>query len=103
MNVTVRGKTRHYRTVSFDSARNAVVLIEQRLLPHEFKLVAMPDFRATAKAITDMVDKPGDSGLTGPGQAPNEKISLKVTAKKGSQLYFMCLIHPWMQAKVQVQ
>jgi len=49
------------------------------------------------------VDKPGDSGLTGPGQAPNEKISLKVTAKKGSQLYFMCLIHPWMQAKVQVQ
>ena len=49
------------------------------------------------------VDKAGDSGLTGPGQAPNEKISLKVTAKKGSQLYFMCLIHPWMQAKVQVQ
>ena len=49
------------------------------------------------------VDKAGDSGLTGPGEAPNEKISLKVTAKKGSQLYFLCLIHPWMQAKVQVQ
>jgi hypothetical protein len=49
------------------------------------------------------VDKPGDSGLTGPGQEKNEKISLKVTAKKGSQLYFLCLLHPWMQAKVQVQ
>src|SRR5882757_2817035 len=55
MNVTVRGKTKHCRTVSFDAARNAVVLIEQRLLPHEFKLVAMQDYRATARAITDMV------------------------------------------------
>ena len=48
------------------------------------------------------VDRPGDSGVTGSGQK-GEKISFKVTAKKGSQLYFMCLIHPWMQAKVQVQ
>jgi plastocyanin len=48
------------------------------------------------------VDRPGDSGVTGSGKR-GEKISFKVTAKKGSQLYFMCLIHPWMQAKVQVQ
>jgi hypothetical protein len=48
------------------------------------------------------VDRPGDSGVTGSGQK-GEKISFKVTAKKGSELYFMCLIHPWMQAKVQVQ
>ena len=48
------------------------------------------------------VDKPGDSGVTGSGQK-NEKITFNVTAKKGSQLYFMCIIHPWMQAKVQVQ
>ncbi len=32
-----------------------MLLIEQRLLPHEFKLVAMKDFRATAAAITDMI------------------------------------------------
>lgn len=55
MNVTIRGQTRHYRTVSFDSASNLVVLIEQRLLPHEFKLVKTADFRETARAITDMV------------------------------------------------
>jgi hypothetical protein len=48
------------------------------------------------------VDKPGDSGVTGEGKK-GEKISFDVTAKKGSQLYFMCLVHPWMQAKVQVQ
>ena len=55
MNVTVAGRTRHYRTVTFDRPANAVQLIEQRLLPHEFKLVATPDFRATAAAIRDMI------------------------------------------------
>ena len=55
MNVTVRGRTRHFRTVSFDAKSNAVRLIEQRLLPHEFKIVATPDFRATARAIKEMV------------------------------------------------
>lgn len=55
MNVTVRGRTRHYRTVSFDAAKNQVLLIEQRLLPHEFKIVGTRDFRATAVAIRDMV------------------------------------------------
>ena len=55
MNVTVRGRTRHYRTVTFDRARNTVLLVEQRLLPHEFKIVAMRHFRETATAIRDMV------------------------------------------------
>ena len=55
MNVTVRSRTQHYRTVTFDRARNAVLLIEQRLLPHEFKIIATKNFRETARAITDMV------------------------------------------------
>jgi len=55
MNVTIRGRTRPYRTVTFDRAANAVRLIEQRLLPHEFKIVATHDFRETAAAIRDMI------------------------------------------------
>src|SRR5262245_3006686 len=55
MNVTVGNRIRHYRTVAFDEASNAVVLIEQRLLPHQFKLIATRDFRQTTKAIKDMV------------------------------------------------
>jgi methylthioribose-1-phosphate isomerase len=55
MNVTLNGKTRHYRTVAFDAAKNSVLLIEQRLLPHEFKIVGTRNFRETAAAITDMV------------------------------------------------
>lgn len=30
-------------------------MIEQRLLPHEFKIVRIPDFKQTARAITDMI------------------------------------------------
>ena len=55
MNVTLSGRAAHYRTVAFDTARNSVLLVEQRLLPHEFKVVATPDFRQTARAIADMV------------------------------------------------
>ena len=47
------------------------------------------------------VDRPGDTGLTGPGQK-GESIDLKVTAKKGTTLYFLCALHPWMEAKVIV-
>ena len=55
MNVTLRGRTRHYRSVSFDARSNSVCLIEQRLLPHEFHIVSIRDFRETARAIRDMV------------------------------------------------
>jgi S-methyl-5-thioribose-1-phosphate isomerase len=55
MNVTIRGKTNHYRTVAFDAATNCVLLIEQRLLPHQFALIKTADFRQTADAITDMI------------------------------------------------
>ena len=55
MNVTVRGKTRPYRTVTFDAQRNHVRLIEQRLLPHAFKIVTARTFRETAAAIRDMI------------------------------------------------
>ena len=54
MNVTVRGRARHFRTVAFDCVRNHVFLIEQRLLPHKFRIVPAHDFRETARAIRDM-------------------------------------------------
>lgn len=55
MNVMVRGKSTPQRTVTFDASRNQVRLIEQRLLPHEFRIVATQNFRETAAAIRDMV------------------------------------------------
>jgi len=55
MNVTIHGRSRHFRTVTFDRERNSVQLIEQRLLPHAFEIVSALDFRQTAQAIHDMV------------------------------------------------
>lgn len=55
MNVTIRGQSQHVRTVTFDVAENSVLLVEQRLLPHEFRIVATRNFRETATAIRDMV------------------------------------------------
>ena len=54
MNVLVHGRSRPFRTVTFDAARNAVTLIDQRLLPHEFHIVTLADFAQTAQAIRDM-------------------------------------------------
>jgi methylthioribose-1-phosphate isomerase len=55
MLVTIHGRSRPFRTVAFDAEHNHVLLIEQRLLPHEFKVVPTLDFRQTARAIHDMV------------------------------------------------
>ncbi|HEY5233999.1 MAG TPA: S-methyl-5-thioribose-1-phosphate isomerase [Verrucomicrobiae bacterium] len=55
MNITVHGRTQHFRTVTFDRARNSVLFIEQRLLPHEFKIVPAKSFKETAAAIRDMI------------------------------------------------
>jgi methylthioribose-1-phosphate isomerase len=55
MNVLLNGRRQPYRTVTFDAPSNSVRLIEQRLLPHRFEIVSIPDFRATAAAIRDMI------------------------------------------------
>ena len=44
-------------------------------------------------------DVAGDSAFISPGQ---KSFSFKVTAKKGSKLYYYCAIHPWMQGRLTV-
>ena len=46
------------------------------------------------------VDRPGDSAFIAPKQ--KAEVTLKVTAKPGTTLYFMCAVHPWMSAKLKV-
>ena len=89
--------------------------------PHTLTVVAQKDEPKTPQAILQCAicgklakahganpnsDAPpkfqyGDSGVTGPGKK-GESIDLTVTAPPGTKLYFMCLIHPWMQAEVDV-
>jgi plastocyanin len=44
-------------------------------------------------------DVAGDSAFIGPDQ---KSFRFKVTANKGSRLYYYCAIHPWMQGKLTV-
>ena len=55
MNVIVSGRSRSFRSVAFDAKRNAVLLVDQRRLPHRFVTVAARDYRQTARAIREMV------------------------------------------------
>jgi hypothetical protein len=45
-------------------------------------------------------DTAGDSAFIAPGQ---KSFKFKVTAKKGSKLFYFCAIHPWMQGKITVK
>lgn len=55
MQVRIKGRRKHLRTVEYDRRRNEVVLIDQRLLPHEVAFFRARDFKETAFAIQDMV------------------------------------------------
>jgi methylthioribose-1-phosphate isomerase len=55
MKVRIGSKRKSLRTVSFDPDRNEVILIEQRLLPHQFELYRSRNYTETARAITDMI------------------------------------------------
>jgi plastocyanin len=41
----------------------------------------------------------GDSAVIAPDQ---KTFQFKVTAKKGSRLFYFCALHPWMQGKIKV-
>jgi plastocyanin len=45
-------------------------------------------------------DVAGDSAFIAPDQ---KTFSFKVTAKKGSKLFYYCAVHPWMQGKITVK
>ena len=47
------------------------------------------------------LDKPGDSGITGPQKG--DSFTFHVTAAKGTNLHFMCIFHPQMQAVLKVR
>lgn len=54
MKVKINGKTRHYRTVSFNKKNNEVLLIDQRLLPFRFEIFRSKNYIETAEAIGNM-------------------------------------------------
>lgn len=54
MKVRIDGRTKKFRTVDYNAHLNYLRLIDQRLLPYEFKVLTTFDFRETAEAIRNM-------------------------------------------------
>ncbi len=46
-------------------------------------------------------NRPGDSGVT--GERKGNSFEVPVTAPAGTTRYFLCAVHPWMQAKLKVE
>jgi hypothetical protein len=46
-------------------------------------------------------NKPGDSGLT--GERKGDSFTVDVTAPAGTTRHMLCIVHPWMQAKLVVE
>lgn len=45
----------------------------------------------------------GDSIVVGPPRSHHSKVSFQVTAKSDTTLYFICILHPWMQGRISVK
>lgn len=44
-------------------------------------------------------DRPGDSVFL----PPRGRVNLDITAARGTNLWFMCIVHPWMQGRFRVR
>src|SRR5688572_10595990 len=86
MNVRIGKRKRHLRTITVNDATNRVVLIDQRLLPHRFKLVETSDYRETARAIQDMVVR----GAGAIGATAGYGLAQGVRAFRGSNFKSFC-------------
>jgi plastocyanin len=59
------------------------------------------DFKPLVDVGAAGFDQPGDSIFIPPGGGGT--IRFDVTAAKGKSLYYLCLIHPWMQGRLRVK
>jgi plastocyanin len=76
-------------------------------LTHGVNPMAGPVSGPPPKPVVDVgapgFDAPGDSVIVGPKGSPLAKATFKVTAKAGTTLHFICIIHPWMLGRILVK
>ena len=66
---------------------------------HEANPETMEVGKALVEAGAEGFDTAGDSIFL----PPKGKVTFKVTAKKGSKLAFVCVVHPWMLGEITVK
>ena len=62
-----------------------------------------PPGKPVVNVGADGFDQAGDSVVISPPGAPGSTAKVKITAKKGTTLSYLCAVHPWMQGKIKVK
>jgi plastocyanin len=73
----------------------------ETLEAHDPGLDELPPFNFVVNAGGPGLDARGDSLLFGGPFA--QSVEAQVTAPAGSTLYYLCVIHPWMQGRINVR
>jgi plastocyanin len=73
----------------------------QTLEAHDPGLDELPPFNFVVNTGGPGLDARGDSLLFGGPFA--QSVEAQVTAPAGSTLYYLCVIHPWMQGRINVR
>ncbi|HEX2413177.1 MAG TPA: hypothetical protein VHJ39_18585 [Solirubrobacteraceae bacterium] len=95
---------------------HTISLVRKRQLPDSFECPACdaifqahgedPNTGEPANVVVDVgdpgFDQPGDSIFIPPGPA-GKKTTFEVSADAGTNLFYLCGIHPWMQGKLRVR
>lgn len=112
-NLTVSsGERVRVRDRSTDEAPHTLSLVKRRQLPRSFNCPACRAIEASHE-INDETGEPGKplvnvgaAGFNRPGDSivinPGGRVSFDVTADAGKTLYYLCIIHPWMQGRINV-
>jgi plastocyanin len=103
-----RSKTQDPHTIS---------VVRKRQLPDDFECPACdaifaahgedPNTGEPANVVVDVgdpgFDRPGDSIFIPPGPPGKKKLTIDISADAGTNLNYLCAIHPWMQGKIKVR
>jgi hypothetical protein len=73
----------------------------ETLEAHDPGLDELPPFNFVVNTGGPGLDARGDSLLFGGPFA--QSVEAQVTAPAGSTLYYLCVIHPWMQGRINVR
>jgi plastocyanin len=74
----------------------------QALGEHDPNQDQQPPFNPVVDKGAPGLNRPGDSLLFG-GELDNQSVSARVTAPRGTTLYYLCAIDPWMQGRIKVR
>jgi plastocyanin len=83
-----------------------ICLWDKRVLGADGPCLQFMDAHGGLPPTTPVVNV-GRNGLDAPGDSiflpPNGSASAEVTARPGTTLHYICIIHPWMQGTITVQ